>query len=64
MLAFIMIPILQRELDVFRETIWNSHRIRHQRNTYLPDGVPDHIYNFPESYDLQECGMVLHYTYL
>lgn len=22
----------------------------------LPDGVPDHIYNFPEEYGLEECG--------
>ncbi|KAK3747967.1 hypothetical protein QZH41_019446 [Actinostola sp. cb2023] len=56
-LAFIMIPMLQRELDVFKDTIWNSHRIRHQKDVQLPSGVPDHIYNFPEEYNLEECGL-------
>ena len=22
----------------------------------VPDGIPDHIYNFPEQYDLEDCG--------
>ena len=52
-----MVPLIQKELDIFRETVWNSHRIRAQRDTALPDGVPDHIYNFPEKYGLEECGM-------
>jgi hypothetical protein len=56
MLAFIFIPVLQHQLDVFRETVWNSHRIRNQRDTSLPDGVPNHIYDFPEQYRLNECG--------
>ena len=56
-LAFIMIPLMQRELDEFRNTVWNLHRIRAQKNTFMPDGVPDHIYNFPEEYGMQECGM-------
>ncbi|KAK3744750.1 hypothetical protein QZH41_003386 [Actinostola sp. cb2023] len=46
----------QKELDVFRETVWNTHRIRAQKDTVLPDGIPDHIYNFPEQYGLEECG--------
>lgn len=51
-----MIPIMQRELDEFKETVWNSHRIRKQRNTMLPDGVPNIIYDFPHRYGLEECG--------
>jgi hypothetical protein len=54
-----MIPMLQKELDVFKDKIWNSHRIRHQKEVHLPNGVPDHIYNFPEEYNLEECGTVL-----
>ena len=23
----------------------------------LPDGIPDHIFNFPEKYGLEECSM-------
>ncbi|XP_028417449.1 uncharacterized protein LOC114541833 [Dendronephthya gigantea] len=55
LLAFIMVPLIQKELDIFREKVWNTHRIRLQKDTVLPDGVPDHIYNFPEQYDLEEC---------
>ena len=51
-----MIPILQKPLDTFKATLWNAHRIRTQKDTLLPDGVPDHIYSFPEKYGLQECG--------
>ena len=52
-----MIPVIQKQLDVFKDTLWNAHRIRAQKNTLLPDGVPNHIYDFPEEYSLQECGM-------
>ena len=51
-----MIPLLQKELDEFKDIVWNTHRIRQQKGTLLPDGVPDHIYSFPEKYGLQECG--------
>ena len=51
-----MIPLIQREIDVFKDVIWNSHRIRAQKNTYLPDGVPEHIFDFPEAYGLKNCG--------
>ena len=52
-LAFIVIPLLQKELDTSKDTIWNSHRIRKQRDT----GVPNHIYAFPNAYCLEKCGM-------
>ena len=55
MLAYVMIPVMERELKIFQET-WNSHRIRRQNKTTLPDGIPNHIYSFPEEYGLQECG--------
>ena len=58
LLAYVMIPLIQRELDTFINSIWNTHRIRKQRNTVLPDGVPNHIYSFPEEYGLQECGNI------
>eukprot|EP00112_Aurelia_sp_Birch-Aquarium-sp1_P008488 Seg1936.6 transcript_id=Seg1936.6/GoldUCD/mRNA.D3Y31 product="hypothetical protein" protein_id=Seg1936.6/GoldUCD/D3Y31 len=56
LLSYIYIPVLQKELDTFRETIWNNHRIRKQRETNLPSGVPNHIYSFPEEYGLENCG--------
>ena len=56
LLAYIFIPVIGKELKVFKETIWNNHRIRHQKDTFLPDGVPEHMYNFPQEYGLEECG--------
>ena len=55
MIAFIYIPILQRELDVFRAS-WNNHRGRKQKQKQLPDGVPNHIHAFPRNYGGQKCG--------
>ena len=51
-----MIPLIQRELDEFKDTVWNSHRIRFQKDTFMPDGVPNHVYDFPSRYGLEECG--------
>lgn len=59
LLAYLFVPLLQKELDVFKDTVWNTHRIRHQKDTYLPDGVPNHVYEFPEEYGLEECGKLL-----
>lgn len=56
LLAYIMIPVIQKELDVFKDTIWNTHRIRAQKDTCLPCGIPNHIYAFPQEYNLEECG--------
>ena len=47
--------ILERELDIFKDTVWNTHRIRKQKDTYLPDGIPNHIFEFPEEYGLEDC---------
>ena len=57
LLAFLLIPVSQKQLDVFRTVVRNSHRIRAQKNTVLPDGIPDHIYSFPNVYGLEECGI-------
>ena len=59
MLAFVYIPVIQKELDTF-QGIWNSHRIRKQKDARLPKGIPNHVYNFPESYGAEECGMFTH----
>ena len=57
LLAFLLIPVLQKQLDLFSQTVWNTHRIRTQKDTFLPDGVPDdHIFEFPEKYGLEDCG--------
>ena len=53
-----MIPIIQKEVDIFKDHIWNSHRIWAQKDTQLPNGVPNHIYDFPEKYGLQDEGNI------
>ena len=54
-MAFILLPIVQEEFDVFAN-LWNSHRIRRQKDVNLPTGVPNHIYSFPQKYGLHEFG--------
>ena len=66
-LAYVMIPVIQHEADKFM--LWNNHRIRAQKDTVLPCGVPNHIHSFPENYQLQQCGklcvaMIFKYNYL
>ena len=55
-----MVPLFQKEADTFVK-IWNTHRIRMQKNTLLPDCVPNHIYAFPGNYGLQDQGQ---YSYI
>lgn len=57
MLAFVYIPMLQKELDTFRTSVWNNHRSRYQRDKELPVGVPEHIYHFPEKYGGEKHGL-------
>lgn len=59
MLAFIFIPVIQKELDIFRVTVWNHKRGRKQINKILPTGIPEYIYDHPEEFDAQDCGTVL-----
>ena len=44
-------------MNIFRETIWNSHRVRSQKEAQMPKGIPNHLYSFPENYGAEECGM-------
>jgi len=55
-MAYVMIPILQKEIDIFVD-LHNNHRIRKQDAVELPDGIPNHIYECPEEYGLEECGV-------
>ena len=47
-LAYMYIPVVQRECDKFIN-IWNSHRIRIQGKE-VQTGIPNHKYEFPETY--------------
>ncbi|KAL9977194.1 hypothetical protein ACROYT_G014572 [Oculina patagonica] len=42
--------VLQKELDVFRNSVWNYHRVRKQRGEELSTGVPEHIYQCLDKY--------------
>ena len=55
-LAFVLMPLLQKDLSTFKDTIWNTYRIRQQKDTELPNGVPNHIYAFQEEYGFADCG--------
>ena len=57
LLAYVYVPVLQKELDTFRITVWNHHRGRKQKNKDLPAGIPEHIYQFPEKYGAEKCGI-------
>ena len=57
LLAFIFIPVIQKELDAFCSSGWNSHRVRKQKDAALPKGIPDHLYCFPHAHGAEECGM-------
>ena len=56
-----MIPIMQRELDDFTQTIWNTHCIRAQKDTLMADGIPNHIHSLPERYGMESkgCSVIL-----
>ena len=58
LLAFIMVPLIQREVDIFKDNICNIHRIRDQKGVCLPSSVPNHIYNFPEECNLRQYGKI------
>ncbi len=58
MLAYVYIPIVQREIDLFVE-LWNNSRGRLQRNTLMPDGIPNVIHNCPEEYGIEDIGWSL-----
>ena len=63
MLAFIYIPVIQRECDIFVQ-YWNTHRIREQKGLELPVGIPDHMFNFPEKYAGKKDGFALQREHL
>lgn len=57
-LAYVCIPIVQREIDLFVE-LWNNSRTTLQRGTLMPDGIPNVIYNYPEECGIEDKGWPL-----
>jgi hypothetical protein len=56
LLAFVFIPVIKREVEIFYNDIWNTHRIRQQKDALMPKGVPDHMFNFPTVYGAEDHG--------
>mgnify|MGYP002803414281 CR=1 FL=1 len=56
LLAFVFIPVIQKEIDIFYKCTWNTHRIRQQKDAQMPKGIPDHVFHFPENYGHEQCG--------
>ena len=56
MIAYVYIPAVQKELDIFQKTVWNSHCGQKQQNKQLPCGVHDHIYYHPDQDGGEQCG--------
>ena len=59
LLTFLMILIIHREVDIFKDHVWNSQWIWVQKDTQVPNGAPNHIYDFPEKYDLQNKSNII-----
>ncbi|PFX14012.1 hypothetical protein AWC38_SpisGene21869 [Stylophora pistillata] len=48
-----------KEVDTFRVSVWNNHCMRKQKAKELPDGVPEHIYMYPQNYGGEKCGLTV-----
>ena len=35
--------------------MWNTHRMRANRNASCPSGIPDDLYFFPEVHGMEVC---------
>ena len=64
MLAFIFIPVIQKELDKFKTVVWNHRGGRKQRNKELPTGIPEYIFDNPEEFGAENCGVIVPEEYV
>ena len=46
-ILYIYMPLLELELYNMKQD-WNNHRIRLQKRTDRPSGVPNELFDFPE----------------
>ena len=42
-MAYILVPIMEKEIAEF-QTLWNTHKIRLNRKSGTPHGIPDDLY--------------------
>ena len=57
MLAYVYIPVRQKELDAFNVSVWSNYQTRKQKDKVLPAGVPEHIYSFSDQYGDEKCSL-------
>ena len=43
-------------MNLFKDTVWNTHCIHTKKSTDLPSEVPNHIFDFPSEHGLEKCG--------
>ena len=49
--AYCMAHILENEWNEFRDE-WNSHKIHENSKTLLPSGIPNDLYDLPQTFGL------------
>ena len=57
LLAYVYIPVRQKELDAFNVSVWSNYQTRKQKDKVLPAGVPEHIYSFSDQYGDEKCSL-------
>ena len=57
MLAYVYIPFIQRELDIFRTDVWNGKRSGTNPKKAITTGNPDFLYENPETHGYEGCGL-------
>lgn len=55
-LRFCFMPLIQNDLYKFTR-LWNNHRIRQQRNSEVPSGIPNVLYYQPEVFHSQDHSL-------
>ena len=58
MFIFYFLGVLQHELDKIK-SLWNTHRIRHIRNSNRLGGCPDVLYFTPKGLGITDCKFPL-----
>lgn len=62
-LVFCFMDILKADLQRYMIS-WNAHRVRKNKQSNMPAGVPNFLYNYPEHYGFCQMGKSLNQLYL
>ena len=50
-LAYCIVHLIKEELNNFKN-YWNTHKLRHNRQSCLPSGIPNDLFDMPEFYGM------------